>query len=583
MELGSDIIHDIVHPTAAFSEFIQVRANHDNGAGSVQLPPAGWEVSQLNPKNRVDSLDSLPDPLWRIDGCTGLGTQFYVIPLFLRCVPPMRIDAFIPEQSTQPYEIRQLLDLDVAFHTKDRARVQKLNISKHILRALQFWTKALPEPEAIFSSVPFGSRIVFKTLSLDIRAMEIDVAPTYYLERQLLSAFTLADMWGTTIQLPECVDISEVHVVEQIHDSVCLVRFNGRLWILKTLTSYTKYLYHELKLLLSAKPHPNVMSRPAHLVTKQCSFGSKIAVVGFTLEYHRYGTMRDIVPLQRIHDTFCPVEQFKWSIQITSGVLHHRKTSGTFYPDLRLDNVVMSKDRDAIMVDFEQRGVWCEFASPEINAIEYIRLLATDEDIPDGVKDRYAQILRRMCPDFEALQNREEYTNPTDGYNICWVCLSRKEQEASEVYMLGRVLWCIFEGASAPQQAAVWQSYRWEAEVDFPAYLRTPPKVRFLIDRCTSGRRATLGSQISRDGNRLIFKDCGTIADPGDIRTAAATWWKREISWAESFLAMREKSKSRGEWDENHFGRPSLQEVLDELNKLRNDYLYWANGARGQL
>ncbi|KAK2047107.1 hypothetical protein LZ31DRAFT_461316 [Colletotrichum somersetense] len=571
MELGSDIIHDIVHPTAAFSEAVQVRANHDDGGGSFQLPPADWEASQLNPKNRVDSLDPLPNPLWRIDGCTGLGTQFYVIPLFLRCVPPMRIDAFIPEQSSQPYEIRQLLDLDVAFHTKDRARVQELNISKHMLRALQLWTRALSEPEALFTSVPFGSRIVFKTLSLDIRAMEIDVAPTYYLERQLLSASALADMWGATIQLPECIDVSEVHVVEQIHDSVCLVRLHGRLWILKTLTSYTKYLYHELKLLLSAKPHPNIMSRPAHLVTKRCGFGSKVAVVGFTLEYHRYGTMRDIVPLQRIHDTFSPAEQFKWSIQITSGVLHHRKTSGTFYPDLRLDNVVMSKDRDAIMVDFEQRGVWCEFASPEINAIEYIRLLAIDEDIPDDVKDQYAEILRRMCPDFEALQNREEYTNPADGYNICWACLSPKEQEAAEVYMLGRVLWCIFEGASAPQQAAVWQSYRWEAEVDFPAYLRTPPKLRTLIDRCTGGRRSTLGNQIRRDGNRLVFNDCQQVADPGDIRTAAATWWKREISWAEEFLAMRENSKSTGQWDENHFGRPSLQEVLDELNKLRND------------
>ncbi|OHW95568.1 hypothetical protein CSPAE12_05737 [Colletotrichum incanum] len=571
MELGSDIIHDIVHPTAAFSEVVRIRADHHDGGGSYRLPPTNWEASQLNPKNRVDSLDPLPDPLWRIDGCTGLGTQFYILPLFLHCVPPMRIDAFIPEQSSQLHEIRQLLDLDAAFHTKDRARVQGLNISKHILRALQNWTKSLPEPAALFSSVPFGSRIVFKSLSLDVRAMEIDVAPTYYLERQLLSASALAEMWGTAVQLPECVDISQVHVVEQIHDSVCLVRIQSRLWILKTLTSYTKYLYHELKLLLSAKPHPNIMSRPAHLVTKRCSFGGKIAVVGFTLEYHRYGTMRDIVPLQRIHNTFSPAEQFKWSIQITSGVLHHRKTSGTFYPDLRLDNIVMSKDRDAIMVDFEQRGVWCEFASPEINAIEYIRLLAIDEDIPEDVKDRYAEILQRMCPDFEALQSREEYTNPANGYNICWVCLSPKEQEASEVYMLGRVLWCIFEGASAPQQAAVWQSYRWEAEVDFPAYLRTPPKVRSLIDRCTNGRRATLGNQISREGNRLAFKGYGKMGDPGDIRTAAAAWWKREISWAEAFLAMREKSKSAGEWDENHFGRPSLQEVLDELNKLRNE------------
>ncbi|KAK1691649.1 hypothetical protein BDP55DRAFT_270721 [Colletotrichum godetiae] len=572
MDLGSDIIHDIIHPTAAFTDISPSEVEHHDSGIPHRLPPADdWERSQLNPKNRIDSLDPLPNPLWRIDGCTGLGTQFYVLPTFLHSTPPLRLDAFVPEQSTQTPEIRQLLDLDVAFHTKDRVRVQKLNISKHIIRALQVWTKRLPDPEGLLRSVPFGSRIVFKDISLDARAVEINIAPTYYLERQLLSASALTDMWGPEVQIPQCIDFSEVHVVEQIHDSVCLVQIKGRLWILKTLTSYTKYLYHELKLLLSVIPHQNIMSRPAHLVTKRCTFGSKVAVIGFTLEYHHYGTLRDIVPLSRIHDTISPTEQIKWSIQITSGVLHHRKTSGTFYPDLRLDNIVLSKDRDAVMVDFEQRGVWCEFASPEINAVEYIRILATDDDIPEDTRDHYAEILRRLCPDFESLQAREEYTNPTNGYNVCWASLSPREQEASEVYMLGRVLWCIFEGASAPQQASVWQSYRWETGVDFPAFLRTPPILRSLIDRCTSGRRATLGNQIGREGNKIIFKSQENKTEPEDIRRAAATWWKREIAWAESFLAMRDQSRSSGEWNENHFGRPSLQSVLDELEKIREE------------
>ncbi|OHE93046.1 hypothetical protein CORC01_11685 [Colletotrichum orchidophilum] len=571
MDLGSDIIHDIVHPTAAFTDVSVSEVEHHDSGIPRRLPPTDdWERSQLNPKNRIDSLDLLPNPLWRIDGCTGLGTQFYVLPLFIHPTPPLRLDAFIPEQSTQTHEIRQLLDLDVAFHTKDRARVQKLNISKHILRALQVWTKRQPDPEVLLRSVPFGSRIVFKDISLDVRAMEINIAPTYYLERQLLSASTLTDMWGPAVEIPQCVDFSEVHVVGQIHDSVCLIQIKGRLWILKTLTSYTKYLYHELKLLLSAIPHQNIMSRPEHLITKRCTFGSKVAVIGFTLEYHHYGTLRDIVPLSRIHNTISQTEQLKWSMQIASGVMHHRKTSGTFYPDLRLDNIVLSKERNAVMVDFEQRGVWCEFASPEVNAIEYVRILATDDDIPEDIRDHYAGMLKRMCPDFESLQVREEYTNPTNGYNICWACLSPKEQEASEVYMLGRVLWCIFEGASAPQQASVWQSYRWETDVDFPAFLRTPPKLRSLIDRCTSGRRATLGNQIGREGNKIIFKGQENKAEPKDIRKAAAMWWKGEIAWAESFLAKRDRLALAGEWIENHFGRPTLQNVLDELEEIRH-------------
>ncbi|KAL0939312.1 uncharacterized protein CTRU02_205922 [Colletotrichum truncatum] len=571
MELASDIIHDIIHPTAAFSVALHGDHTTRGDANPRQFPLSDWGVSQLNPKNRIDSLDPLPEPLWRIDGCTGLGTQFYVLPLFLSSIPPMRIDAFIPEQSTQPQEVRQLLDLDVAFHTRDRARVQQLNIAKYILRALQYWTKELSEPESLFTSVPFGSRIVFKNLSLNFRSIEINIAPTYYLERQLLSSSALTEMWGSAVEIPECIDISEVHVIEQIHDSVCLVKIQGVLWILKTLTSYTKYLYHELKLLLSVKPHPNIMSRPAHLITKQCTFGSKVAVLGFTLEYHQYGTMRDIVPFLRASNTLSPAEQFKWAMQITSGVIHHRETSGTFYPDLRLDNVVLSKHRDAIMVDFEQRGVWCEFASPEVNAIEYIRILATDESMPEDVKDRYAEILRGICPEFEALQDREEYTNPAKGYNICWWGLSPEEQEASEVYMLGRVLWCLFEGAGAPQQTSIWQSYRREAHIEFPAYLRTPIKLRALIDYCTRGRRVTLNSKIVRKGSKLVFVNTADSDGQQNIRSAAAAWWKKEVSWAEDFLATREKLKATGEWRDNYFGRPSLREVLHELAKLKEE------------
>ncbi|TDZ15038.1 hypothetical protein Cob_v012130 [Colletotrichum orbiculare MAFF 240422] len=572
MELGSGIIHRIIHPTAAHYEPPPTNPVHFDNANLTSQPPANWEASQLNPKNRVDSFGPLSHPAWRIDGCTGLGTQFYAIPLFLESIPPMRIDVFIPEQSSQSEQVRDLLDLDVAFHTKDRVRIQQLNVTRHILRALQYWTKSLADPAALFTSLPFGSRIVFKDLSLNVRAINIDVAPTYYLERQLLSASALSAMWADAVSLPlpDCVDISEVHVVEQVHDSVCLVLIGGRLWILKTLTSYTKYLYHELKLLLSAEPHPSIMSRPAHLVTKRCSFGSKVAVIGFTLEYHRYGTLRDVVPFLQGTGMLTPTEQFKWALQITLGVIHRRETSGTFYPDLRLDNVVLSKDRDAVMVDFEQRGVWCEFASPEVNAIEYVRILATDEELPDDVRDRYAERLEVLCPGFELLQNREEYTNPANGYNICWTSLSPQEQEASEVYMLGRVLWCIFEGASAPQQASIWQSYRREADVDFPEYRRTPPKLRALIDDCTRGRRATLNSKVGREGSRITFKDADGADNTGDIQRAAAAWWKREISWAEEFLTMREEARQAGRWRDNHFGRPSLRDVLKRLEELRD-------------
>jgi hypothetical protein len=569
MELSLTAIHDIIHPTAAF-------ALESEGYGNITPSFHGdqtdncWELSQLNPKNRIDSLNLPDQPLWRIDGCTALGTQFYGIPLFMSQRPPIRVDVFIPEQSSQPDHIRELLDLDVAFHTKDRSRVARLGIACHIVRILQIWTNELEDPENLYRSLPFGSRIVFKNLSLNVHNVEISIAQTHYLERQLLSTQQLTTKWCSNVTLPPTIDIFAVHVIEQLHDSVSLVEIEGTLWILKALTSFTKYLYHELKLLLSMTPHPYIISRPAHLVTKKCNFGGKIAVIGFTLRYHPSGTMRDLVPFRQMHRMLSDLDKRRWSIQLASALVHFRETSSTFYPDLRLDNVVLSDSGDIVMVDFEQRGVWCEFASPEVNSIENIRLLAIDEGgIPEDIRQNYMDLMDRLCPEYEDLILRQEYTNPQGGYNIPWMCLSSEEEEAAEVYMLGRVLWCIYEGVSAPQRSAVWQSYRMETDIEFPLYRRTPQRLRDLIDRCTRGRREALSSIIIREGTKLVLRaghdERGSSVV---VRKLAREWWVEEIAFSEQFLAMRKQGKEAKTWQDNFYDRPTLREVLEELQRF---------------
>ena len=97
-----------------------------------------------------------------------------------------------------------------------------------------------------------------------------------------------------------------------------------------------------------------------------------------------------------------------------------------------------------------------------------------------------------------------DYSWPTLGYNIPWSCLTKTEQEACEVYMLGRVMWCIFEARSAPQRAAglavvplgnLWSS--------FQVTRCTPQPIRDLIDRCTRGATPGLTRLIVREGNQL--------------------------------------------------------------------------------
>ncbi|KAM0329925.1 hypothetical protein ACHAQA_004091 [Verticillium albo-atrum] len=595
MELNPDTINTVIHPTAAFVSSPTIVAPFDSNSFLDGTASTNWSFSQLNPKNRIDSLAPLPHPLWRVDGCTSWGSQFYVTPRFMASVPPMRIDVFVPDLSLQTRLIRDLLELDQAFHTKDRVRVARLSVSMHILRRLQIWTLTLgePEEEAMFGngrasrrslhdqlayaeqylgSLPFGSRIVFDSLSLDIRQINITVAQTFALEVYQFSVPQFQAAWGPDVILPPCIDISQVQLIEQIHDSTSLVRVDGQSYILKALTSFPKYLYHELRLLLTIQPHPNIMSRPVHLVTKRTRFGNKNAVLGFTLELHPYGTMRDVVPFLSSSNTLTPADQFKWADQITSAVLHHRETSGTFYPDLRLDNIVLSESRDAIMVDFEQRGVWCEFASPEVNAVEYMRILATADNLPDDVRQPYRDTMERLCPGFEPLLANEKYKNFSGSYNVSWESLRPREQEAAEVYMLGRVLWCLFEGVSAPQKATIWVSYRWESHLQFPEYQRTPPRLRSLIDRCTRGRRETLDTKIIRSGNKLVLRadvDAGAESDPGELCAVARDWWTKEIAWAADYLATREEKQQSGAWDDNPYDRPTLREVLDSLRAIQ--------------
>ncbi|KAJ4858740.1 hypothetical protein T069G_07007 [Trichoderma breve] len=572
MELSQQSIHDVIHPTAAFSDESIWEQSAANAAVNAARETS-WDESPLNPKNRIDSLEPPARPLWRIDGCTAFGTQFYAVPLFMDSIPPFRIDVFIPEPATLSRELRSVLDMDVAFYTRDASRISQLGVTQHVLRLLQYWTSTLDDPPQIYQNIPFGSRIVFNNLPRDVSQVQVCIAPTYYLERQMLSVASFESFWGSHLDLPPTVDIHDVVYLSQLHDSVCLIEYEGKTWIFKALTSYTKYLYHELRQLLSIKAHPNIVARPVHLITKKCSFGSKTAVLGFTLEFHVHGSLRDLIPYLQVHDRVSLADKARWSVQLASALVHLRETSSIFYPDLRLDNIVLSESGDVVMVDFEQRGVWCEFAAPEVNAIEYVRLLAVDDEIPSHIVDKYAAMLTDMLPGWEEMGQGEDYVWPSKGYNVPWACLTPKEQEACEVYMLGRVLWCIFESNSAPQRAAVWLSYRWEPLVEFPGYTRTPPAMRDLIDRCTRGRQAGLSRLIVRRRDKLVLREFENTGESTakEVQKTARDWWAKEIADSEAWLKERAEGMKRGDWNENYYDRPSLREVREELTKFLED------------
>ncbi|KAL2270892.1 hypothetical protein VTJ83DRAFT_263 [Remersonia thermophila] len=588
MELGSAAIHHVIHPTAAFARDTPSTTTLISAA-SRDVP---WDESQLNPKNRIDSLELPQNPLWRVDGCTGLGTQYYVVPLFVPDAAPLRFDVFIPGAAITSPTLRTLLDINAAFHTKDATRLRRLGISSYIVRVLQVWTEQNGRDTYVnlTKTLPFGSRIIFESLHFDIRQTKVSAVPTYYVERQLIGATRLSQVLDVASELiPKTVDIWDLRIVQESHDSVCLVRMRddkkgahaGKLWVMKAMTSSTKYLFVELRNLLQMEPHANIIGRPEYLVTKRCLFGGKMGVVGFLLPYHETGCIRDRLPLMRLCDQLRLEQQLNWAIQLTSATLHLRERCDMFYPDMRLDNVVLTNSQEVVMVDFEQRGVWCEFAAPEVNAIDYVRILASEEPddanppIPDQTRAEFVSILDAVCPGWADLQAADNYESPRPheypNYNIPWLALDKVEQEAAMVYMLGRVLWCIFEGQSAPQ-TAVWQSYCYEPDIGFPMYRLTPPDVRDLIERCTRGRRPELSSLITRRGSKLVLRD-HEDSSAEEVIKVAREWWQAEVTVAKDYLARRQQHKANGTWDGNHWERPTLTEVLAELEKLKEAHL----------
>ncbi|OAQ97147.1 hypothetical protein LLEC1_00748 [Akanthomyces lecanii] len=570
MELNQEVARQVALPSAAF--YNPPACNSER-----RVPePAGacWGTSSLNPKNRIDSLDFPASPSWRIDGCIALGTHFYAVPLFLGPTQPHRLDVFIPNHSTISPNLCRVLDLGTAFHTRDTRAIQYLGITRHIVRCLQRWTTNSDEAYH-YNKFPFGSRIVFHNLPASPCNVHISIVPTYHLERQMHSVQHLQDMWnGQNIQLPPTIDLGELHYKAQPHDSVSVVEHKGETLVFKAITSHTKYLYHELRHLLRMPPHPNIIERPRHLVIKKCGFGSKTAVVGFTLTYHPYGTIRTHVTYLALHNKIPYDQEARWALQVVQGLRHFHQTCDTYYSDLRLDNILLSDTHEAIMVDFEQRGVWSEFSAPEINNIECIRELAVAEDTPEPLRSGYADLMTQMLPHWEELVDGEEYTWPlgSKGYNVAWQCLHPEEQECCEVYMLGRLLWCLFEAQSAPHRAAIWRSYETEPTVEFPSYSRTPHEMRRLIDWCTEGHAPTFSSVIVRSGNKLILRELEGMGEstPEDVLDKAKMFWTKRVSESEKWVRNHIETRKTCPTNDAFPSRPTLRAVEALLEKFKS-------------
>ncbi|OBT46644.1 hypothetical protein VE00_01789 [Pseudogymnoascus sp. WSF 3629] len=567
MDLTPTAIPLAIHPTAAFTTL------------PLPSPPppttSPWHLSPLNPATRINSLTPVLHPHWRLDLCSSQGTQFHTIPLTYPPPPPLFITTTIPHPSAHP-TLSHLLDLPQAFSRRGTT-IQGLGIAQHVLRALEYYSATHPRFTETYRGLPFGSQIVISRLNKDIRKCHFTLLRNTQLEHTLLTPSALAALAPEVpaAAWPEEVNITSLALVRQIHDSVCVVALSSsgsgepQELIMKAVAGDPKYFYHELISLLHLPGHPNII-RPLYLATKKCGFGGKVGVVGMILPFHRAGSLRDVLPLRSLTRTLVWSEQMRWAKGLARALLHVVR-QGSYYSDLRVDNVVLAEDGEAILVDFEQRGVWAGFSAPEVACIENLAIIAMSAhgEVPEEVSVEYRAKMDLFLPGWREV-GKGAHKGRTEGFALGWLAMDEEEREAAMVYMLGRALWCVFEGVGMPERA-VWRQGG-EGGVEFPAYTRSGERERELVDRCTSGRVEGRREQgVVRAGGRIVLKEGDGTESAEVVQRAAREWWIEELERGERFLEEREiRREERRECGETggssvFGGRPRLEEVLDIL------------------
>jgi len=598
MDLAASLVHQICWPTGAFVDIPDaLNVSKESSFVARDNPntcPNSWRTSRLNPQYRVDSLRPIPNPKWRIDGVGGQGIEFLAIPIFMQPnLVPRRIDIHIPDQTKHPKELRAVLESDMAFCLRDN-RVARLGISQLAVRALEIWTTKQEDFPKMFNNLPFGSRIVILNICSNPADMQIRVIPDFSTERQLLSMEFLNSMLELPAEAwPRKLRSQQLQHLAQLHDTVALVRIpeinQHEFFIFKSTIHGIKHLYHELKLLLTMDPHPNIIPRPLYIVADKDRYGGDDKVVGFILRYYSLGTLADALVPRTGAGSLDLRTQIRWSKEITKTLMAINKSPAKFYSELKPDNLLLHTGEDQqehiLFIDFEQMGNWTTFSAPEIHYVEYLIRLTKSDMVPSAERSRFASILEKFVPPVkDDPSDSEIYANPPRGYYKAWYTLSASDKEAAEVYSLGKTLWAIFEGCADTKNSPL-KAFKHDSGQEYPEYRRTPQQIRRLIEECTAGEREYVRNGyetgIIRVGSKIFARPFTGDYEGGEkseyeARKATKLWWQSIVEDMEVYLAAKARWKDGTHTNEDMEklgfpNRPRLAEVLNRLENLETE------------
>ncbi|XXG99225.1 hypothetical protein Hte_005562 [Hypoxylon texense] len=534
----------------------------------------------VDSESATKSTEPASHHLWIIDGGNDAGTRYYAYPYFARGRPPLRIDVYVPDPKQQPPALRDVLR-PVSHLFTGSPKIDHSATARRLITALQSWSAKLPGFEALYENMPFGSQIILEQFGRQIYDEQIHLVPVYNVEKQWLSVKQLQNAWNLPQELwPEAIELERLQLQRHLHDSVSVVSIRGngaKEFIFKALTEDIRYFYHELKLLLTMPPHPNIISRPLYIVTERCHFGGRIGVCGMILEYHPLGTLSRMSK-SRIHSTTGFQAEILWAKQIVSALLHIQQHGPGFYTGLKLSNIVLGQSKESktprvVLIDFEQRLGKPSWTPPEVHLPTYLMDMAL-KGSTKPIREQYTELLLEFNVDFTTRHKSTKYTNPEHGFCSPWPSLSRRSRESAQVFMLGKLLWCLFERAVDIDNYCGVNLFRQDAQnLSFPDFEQTPQPVRDLILRCTAGSGETRGRglPVVVRQNRIWPRECKLEADEDfvteKVQRIAAEWWKDRVAEAEEHLILDKRS----DIEKLAAERPTLLEVYNALEKLESD------------
>ncbi|KAJ0118773.1 hypothetical protein J7T55_013027 [Diaporthe amygdali] len=577
MEPTVRMIERVMYPLAAFADDCP---SQDSGSQSQKptTPISPWPESYLNPKNRINSLTAVTNPTWSMHGVQADGHRLFVVPSFAVGRPPLRIDMYLAEQYEydMPSSLVEVLQPAASMRLKSR-QVGGTPLCQHLLRALEHWERNSRGFEQQYWSMPFGSMILVESIAADVRQTVLHLAPRYDTEQAWLSVVELRAAWGTGVDLDdsEIIDLGELQLLEQPHEAISIVaipkRQGRRKLVFKAVLNDLKAMYHELRLLLTMEPHPNIIARPLYVVTKKCRFGGKVGVCGFILEYYSYGTLRDAL----WRSARCASQaneltietKFRWAREIIDGVIHINKLCGTYYPGIKHINIVMGpriepaggednsptdiNSLSPVLIDFEQRTGRYTWVPPEIYHFSSVEFVANSDRAPREMRSRAARLIGAYDGSWIPDGPQHKFAVRPEGYSSAWNVLSMRECEAAQVYMLGKLLWYIFEEQGSINNGLNLETFREEeCDIVFPEFRTTPQPIRKIISTCTRGApewSGRLPAVVKLKGKLWARNKLTDVNNPTgtseDTQNAAREWWVHELQTAESFLMARKREK----------------------------------------